>query len=61
MVSFITPVVARNRANECVDSFVIAAYSPFIKADDIFGAVSCILLLSMIINCGKYTDIVSYT
>ena len=40
MVSFITPVVARNRANECVDSFVIAAYSPFIKADDIFGAVS---------------------
>jgi len=31
-----------------VDSFVIAAYRPFIKADDIFGAVSCILLLSMI-------------
>ena len=57
MVSFITPVVARNRANECVDSFVIAAYSPFIKADDIFGAVSCILLVSsqkMAIDCNLY-------
>ena len=31
-----------------VESLVIAAYPPFIKTDDISGAVSCILLLSMI-------------